>query len=76
MRTTKQLSITLPNSMADALKERVASGAYASESEPSAIGRLGTAVPSTGLMFEGRNRVHHSTLRLLMSTPQIASRSA
>ncbi|MGO1544788.1 MAG: ribbon-helix-helix domain-containing protein [Gulosibacter sp.] len=33
MRTTKQLSITLPNSMADALKERVASGAYASESE-------------------------------------------
>lgn len=33
MRTTKQLSITLPNGMADALKERVASGAYASESE-------------------------------------------
>lgn len=33
MRTTKQLSITLPNSMADALKERVASGAYANESE-------------------------------------------
>lgn len=33
MPTTKQLSITLPNSMADALKERVASGAYASESE-------------------------------------------
>lgn len=33
MRTTKQLSITLPNTMADALKERVASGAYASESE-------------------------------------------
>ncbi|WP_448070452.1 ribbon-helix-helix domain-containing protein [Georgenia yuyongxinii] len=33
MRTTKQLSITLPNDMAEALKERVASGAYASESE-------------------------------------------
>ncbi|MFA5607924.1 MAG: type II toxin-antitoxin system ParD family antitoxin [Leucobacter sp.] len=33
MRTTKQLSITLPNSMADALKERVASGVYASKSE-------------------------------------------
>lgn len=33
MRTTKQLSITLPTGMADALKERVASGAYASESE-------------------------------------------
>lgn len=33
MRTTKQLSITLPNNMADALKDRVASGAYASESE-------------------------------------------
>ena len=33
MRTTEQLSITLPNNMADALKERVASGAYASESE-------------------------------------------
>lgn len=33
MRTTKQLSITLPHNMAEALKERVASGAYASESE-------------------------------------------
>lgn len=33
MRTTKQLSITLPLAMAEALKERVASGAYASESE-------------------------------------------
>lgn len=33
MRTTRQLSITLPNEMADALRERVASGAYASESE-------------------------------------------
>ncbi|WOQ16880.1 type II toxin-antitoxin system ParD family antitoxin [Raineyella sp. W15-4] len=33
MRTTKQLSITLPIGMAEALKERVTSGAYASESE-------------------------------------------
>ena len=33
MRTTKQLSITLPNEMADALRERVQSGEYASESE-------------------------------------------
>ena len=33
MRTTKQLSITLPTHMAEELKERVASGAYASESE-------------------------------------------
>lgn len=33
MRTTRQLSITLPNDMADALRERVNSGAYASESE-------------------------------------------
>ena len=33
MRTTRQLSITLPNEMAAALRERVASGAYASESE-------------------------------------------
>jgi len=33
MRTTTQLSITLPNNMADALKARVASGEYASESE-------------------------------------------
>ena len=33
MRTTKQLSITLPDKMAEALKERVSSGAYASESE-------------------------------------------
>ena len=33
MRTTRQLSITLPNQMADALRERVRSGQYASESE-------------------------------------------
>lgn len=33
MRTTRQLSITLPNEMADALRARVASGAYATESE-------------------------------------------
>ena len=33
MRTTRQLSITLPNEMADALRQRVSSGAYASESE-------------------------------------------
>ncbi|MDQ0615465.1 antitoxin ParD1/3/4 [Microbacterium sp. W4I4] len=33
MRTTKQLSITLPKEMAAALRERVASGEYASESE-------------------------------------------
>lgn len=33
MRTTRQLSITLPNAMADEVKERVSSGAYATESE-------------------------------------------
>ena len=33
MRTTRQLSITLPNEMADEIRERVTSGAYASESE-------------------------------------------
>jgi len=33
MRTTKQLSITLPTEMAEAVKEQVASGSYASESE-------------------------------------------
>ena len=33
MRTTRQLSITLPNEMADALRDRVQSGEYASESE-------------------------------------------
>lgn len=33
MRTTKQLSVILPNKMAEAVKERVATGAYASESE-------------------------------------------
>lgn len=33
MRTTRQLSITLPNDMADALRERVRAGDYASESE-------------------------------------------
>ena len=33
MRTTQQLSITLPNEMADAVKSKVRSGEYASESE-------------------------------------------
>jgi len=33
MRTTRQLSITLPHEMAETLRERVASGEYASESE-------------------------------------------
>lgn len=33
MRTTRQLSITPPYEMADALRERVRAGAYASESE-------------------------------------------
>ena len=32
-RTTRQLSITLPNAMADAVKQRVEAGEYASESE-------------------------------------------
>jgi len=33
MRSTQQLSITLPIDMANALKEKVAAGTYASESE-------------------------------------------
>jgi putative addiction module CopG family antidote len=33
MRTTRQVSITLPIEMAEAVKDRVASGEYASESE-------------------------------------------
>jgi antitoxin ParD1/3/4 len=33
MRTTQQLSITLPKEMADAVKSKVASGEYATESE-------------------------------------------
>jgi putative addiction module CopG family antidote len=33
MRTTKQISITLPNEMADMVKARVSSGEYATESE-------------------------------------------
>lgn len=33
MRTTQQLSITLPNEMADAVKAKVRSGEYATESE-------------------------------------------
>lgn len=33
MRTTQQLSITLPNDMADVVKVKVRSGEYASESE-------------------------------------------
>lgn len=33
MRSTKQLSVTLPNEMAAQISDRVASGEYASESE-------------------------------------------
>lgn len=33
MRTTQQMSITLPNEMANAVKAKVKAGAYASESE-------------------------------------------
>ena len=33
MRTTKQLSITLPTEMADAIRAKVATGEYATESE-------------------------------------------
>lgn len=33
MRTTRQLSITLPNEMAHALRDKVSAGEYASESE-------------------------------------------
>ena len=33
MRTTKQLSITLPKEMADVVKAKVATGEYATESE-------------------------------------------
>lgn len=33
MRSTKQLSITLPNEMADTVKAKVAAGEYATESE-------------------------------------------
>ena len=33
MRTTQQFSITLPDEIADAVKEKVASGEYANESE-------------------------------------------
>jgi putative addiction module CopG family antidote len=33
MRTTQQLSITLPNEMADAVKAKVEAGEYATESE-------------------------------------------
>lgn len=33
MRTTQQMSITLPNDMADAVKTKVRTGEYASESE-------------------------------------------
>ncbi len=33
MRTTQQMSITLPNGMADLVKTKVRSGQYASESE-------------------------------------------
>ena len=33
MRTTRQLSVTLPNEMAEQIRAKVASGEYASESE-------------------------------------------
>ena len=39
MRTTQQMSITLPNDMADAVKAKVKAGEYASESEVIRDGR-------------------------------------
>ena len=38
MRTTRKISITLPNGMADAVKAKVRSGEYASKSEVSREG--------------------------------------
>ena len=38
MRTTQQMSITLPNDMADAVRAKVRAGEYASESEVIRVG--------------------------------------
>ena len=54
MRTTQQLSITLPNDMANAVKSKVQTGEYASESE---VIRDGLRV------LMARNRVVESWLR-------------
>lgn len=43
MRSSRQLSITLPDAMADAVSARVASGRYASESEVIRDGLLALA---------------------------------
>ncbi len=51
MRTTQQLSITLPTDMAEAIKAKVASGEYATESE---VIRDGLRV----LMARGRAAEH------------------
>ena len=53
MRTTQQFSITLSNTLADAVKSRVATGEYASESEVIRDGlrasRLNTNAQRNGL---------------------------
>ena len=40
MRTTQQMSITLPNDMANVVKSKVQAGEYASESEVIVCGQL------------------------------------
>jgi len=52
MRSTQQLSITLPNEMADLIRAKVATGEYATESDVIRDGlrtlhRSGSALPRT-----------------------------
>jgi hypothetical protein len=64
MRTTQQMSITLPNELAVAVRAKVASGEYASESEP-ATNRYTTIPNHPGDMPEG-------TLRAILNQADIA----
>ena len=64
MRTTQQLSITLPNDMADVVKTKVKTGEYASESEVirdglRALLARDRAVESCRIHFRNRRRKNY-----------------
>jgi putative addiction module CopG family antidote len=59
MRTTQQLSITLPNDMADVVKTKVRTGEYASESEVIRDGLRAIAPSSRGFAARSARPMTH-----------------
>ena len=53
MRTTKQMSVTLPHEMADMVRAKVASGEYTSESKVASAAACAPWPPETGPLRPG-----------------------